>query len=269
MLFWKWGCLVGSENSIFWKLKSVDPKKKPLTTEIVLHFYFPFKMFPENERERERARAREIAISSLRSRRRWSRSPVRNLQSAIPRRRWSRSPVRDLTTPLIAISPSRDRTGSRSRSTARSREDRDLAVDRDLAKITISPSIAISPSQDRTRSRSRSTARTCKDHDLAFARSQSRRRLRSRIAIDGAVVGRCSVSSLMIFSWAVACVFLDLCFPSSFPNTRKYFPENFLKCNQTPWKHFPFPEISIFGKYVFSGKRFTPTKHSLGCIFLK
>ena len=56
--FRKWGCLVGPENSIFQKLKSVDPKKKPLTTEMLLHFYFSFKAFPENERERERARAR-------------------------------------------------------------------------------------------------------------------------------------------------------------------------------------------------------------------
>ena len=61
----------------------------------------------------------------------------------------------------------------------------------------------------------------------------------------------------------MGCVFLDLCFPSSFPNTRKYFPENFLKCNQTAWKHFPFLEISISRKYVFSRKRFTATKHSL------
>ena len=150
------------------------------------------------ERERECARAR-------------SRSPVcdlavvdRDLQSAISSPR-PRSPVRDPAPSLIAISSPRSRD----------------AVDRDLAKIVISPSIAISPSQDRTRSRSRSTARTCKDHDLAFARSRSRRRSRSRIAIDGAVVGRCSVSSLMIFSWVVACVFLDLCFTYSFLNTRK------------------------------------------------
>ena len=49
--------MVGPENSIFRKLKSVDRKKMPLTTEIILHFYFPFKAFPENERERERERA--------------------------------------------------------------------------------------------------------------------------------------------------------------------------------------------------------------------
>ena len=52
--------MVGPENSIFRKLKSVDRKKMPLTTEIILHFYFPFKVFPENERERERARDRDL-----------------------------------------------------------------------------------------------------------------------------------------------------------------------------------------------------------------
>ena len=205
MLFRKWGCLVGPGNSIFRKLKSVDPKKKPLTTEIVLHFYFPFKVFPENERERERARARD-----------------RDLQSAIlpsliaissPR---PRSPVRDPAPSLIAISSPRSRDAV----------DRDLAKDRDrdrrreLAKITI----AISP-----------------------------------------LIGRRTVFSVVVedFFLGYGLCFLDLCFSSSFPNTRKYFSENFLKCNQTPWKHFPFPEISIFRKYVFSGKRFMPTKHSL------
>ena len=69
--------------------------------------------------------------------------------------------------------------------------------------------------------------------------------------------------NLLVLFWICGLCFSDLCFPSSFPNTRKYFPENFLKCNQTPWKHFPFPKISISGKYVFSGKRFTATKHSL------
>ena len=57
--------MVGPENSIFRKLKSVDPKKMPLTTEMLLHFYFPFKAFPENvrERERESARTRGEAIN--------------------------------------------------------------------------------------------------------------------------------------------------------------------------------------------------------------
>ena len=178
----------------------------------------------EREREREREHARAIAISS-------------------PRR--SRSRRQTFQSPLITISPSRDH-----------------AVDRDLAARSRSRShrieIAISPLRDRTGSRSRSRlceitpdrdrrrSRSCEDCDLAFARL--RRRSRSRE--EGAI-------------WVVACVFLDLCFLSSFPNTRKYFPEFFLKCNQTPWKHFPFPEISISGKYIFFGKCFTATKHSL------
>ena len=57
--------MVGPENSIFRKLKSVDPKKIPLTTEIDLHFYFPFKAFPENERERERKSARACKRRSV------------------------------------------------------------------------------------------------------------------------------------------------------------------------------------------------------------
>ena len=49
----------------------------------------------------------------------------------------------------------------------------------------------------------------------------------------------------MIFFWVVVCVFLDLCFPSSFPNTRKYFPENFLKCNQTDGNIFLFQKLAF------------------------
>ena len=154
MLFRKLGCLVGPENSIFRKLKSVDPKKMPLTTEISLHFYFPFKAFPKNERERESARARQ-------------RRSVRRRDRAV---------------------------------------DRDLAVDRDRQRREI----AISPS-----------------------RSQSHR---IEIAIDGAITD--------VFFWGVACVFLNLCFPS-FPNTRKYFQENFLKCNQTQRNIFLFRKLAF------------------------
>ena len=81
----------------------------------------------------------------------------------------------------------------------------------------------------------------------------------------------CFCYSRFVFSWIYGLCYSDLCysafsdlsFPFSFPNIRKYFSKNFLQCNQTPWKHFPFPKISISGKYVFSGKRFTATKHSL------
>ena len=196
------------------------------------------------ERERERARAR-------------SRSPGRDLavvdrdlQSTISSPR-PRSPVRrsravvdrDLATPLIAIS----RSGSRSRSTTQSREDRDLAVDRDLACASSHRiEIAINGANSR-RSRFSRRSRYREEGEIAIAPST---RLTARSS-DGFFL-RCGL-----------CFSLHLCFPSSFPNTRKCFPENFLKCNQTPWKHFPFPEISISGKYVFSGNRFTPTKHSL------
>ena len=127
MLFRKWGCLVGPENSIFRKLKSVDRKKMPLTTEIILHFYFPFKVFPEYERERERetARTRAKGEETFQSVRRSSANS--ELQSAPI----SWAPVWQPRSE-IAIDASRDR-----------------AVDHDLAKIEIAPSIAISPSRDR------------------------------------------------------------------------------------------------------------------------
>ena len=215
MLFQKWGCFVGLENSIFRKMKSVDKKKKPLTTEIILHFYFPFKVFPENERERESAHA--IVISS-------------------PRRSWSRRQT--FQSSLIAISqPDRDC---------------DLTFAR-LHRIEIAVD-AILPSRDRTGLRSLSMLR-----EIAPSIAISRRRWDRDRDLGSRLTARSSDGAI----WVMACVFLDLCFPSSFPNTRKYFSENFLKRNQTPWKHFPFPEISISGKYVFSGKRFTATKHSL------
>ena len=50
--------------------------------------------------------------------------------------------------------------------------------------------------------------------------------------------------------WVVACVWICV-FLSSFPNTRKYFPKIFLKCNQT--------HENIF----LSGNGFTRTKHNL------
>ena len=43
-----------------------------------------------------------------------------------------------------------------------------------------------------------------------------------------------------------------LCFPSSFPNTRKYFPENFLKCNQTHGNIFLFRKLAFPENMYFS-----------------
>ena len=170
MLFRKWGCLVGPENSIFRKLKSVDSKKQPLTTEMLLHFYFPFKAFPENERERESTRAHE----------RGEDPGVIASSSSSPR---SRAPVR-------APAP-----------------------------------------------------------------------IRGVIAIAAR-------SSLMIFFFLgcglcfLICVFL-LLFQT--PNTRKYFPENFLKCNQTHgniflFRKLAFPKICIFRKTFSSNQTQPKTK---------
>ena len=167
MLFRKWGCLVGSENSIFRKLKSVDPKKKPLTTEIILHFYFPFKVFLENFTQRERARAREslhnptIAISptnipvavdrdlAIARSCRWSRSRLREIapdRDRDRRRDLTKRRSRDLVCRRERKIRDRDRRFARSRRRSRSREE---------GEITIAPSIAISPSQDRAVDRNR------------------------------------------------------------------------------------------------------------------
>ena len=178
-----------------------------------------------------------------------------------------RSPVRDPAPSLIAISSPRPRDavdrdlakrieiaidGAISRrSRSRLREiapDRDRDWRRDLAKIAISPSIAIS------------------------------RRRRDR-AIDGAVVGRCSVSSL-IFSCVVACVFPFICvflllfqtpeniFQKIFWNATKhhgniflfrklafpenmYFPENVLRQPNTTFNPFEFlPHFTSFTHHL-------------------
>ena len=95
--------------------------------------------------------------------------------------------------------------------------------------------------------------------DLAKARSRSSRDR----AVDRAVVELETFSSLMIFFfWVVACVFWFV-FSFFFSKHQKIFSGKFFEMQPNTWKYFPFPEISISGKYVFSGKHFTATKHSL------
>ena len=111
---------------------------------------------------------------------------------------------------------------------ARSREDR--REDRDLAPSRSQIAIA------RSRLRSRSTAW---DRAVVRSRSQIDRDLapsRAR-AVDREIAPTRS-RSLMVF-------FLGLCFPFSFPNTRKYFPEIFLKCNQTRKNIFLFRKLTF------------------------
>ena len=101
------------------------------------------------------------------------------------------------------------------------------------------------------------------------ARSRSRSRIaivpRSLIVISDRVVDRdhdavvgletfleLMISGLWLVFSGLWLVFSDLCFPSSFPNTRKFFPENFLKCNQTP------ENIFLFRKLAFSENMYFP-----------
>ena len=123
--------------------------------------------------------------------------------------------------------------------------------------------------------------RKIRDRDRRFARSRRRSRSREEgeIAIApsivisdreraGAVVGLEPFSSLMIFFfWVVACVFLFV-FSFFFSKHQKIFSGKFFEMQPNTWKYFPFPEISISRKYVFSGKHFTATKHSLNFSFI-
>ena len=119
----------------------------------------------------------------------------------------------------------RARTRERRRSSPRSQapapvrrhdrwQDRDRAVDRDLAKK---------------------------------ARSQSRR---DRGRRTGNISG---IDDFFFFS-GLCLVFSDLCIPPSFPNTRKFFPENFLKYNQT------HGNIFLFRKLAFPKNMYFPKK---------
>ena len=158
----------------------------PLTTKIILHFYFPFKIFPENERERERERAR-----------------ARERRSD----QW-----RDLTT-------------------ASSRRIQ-IAIDGGRGRSEIAPSINDDKSSPTARSRSRLLREIAIDG--AISRSVDRDLGSSSLAVDRDFFLGCGL-----------CFFLDLCFPSSFPNTKKYFPENFLKCNQTRGNIFLFRKLAF------------------------
>ena len=91
-----------------------------------------------------------------------------------------------------------------------------------------SPTTAIDASRDRA-----------VDRDLAFARSR-----RIEITIDGAI-SRSWIAIVDDFFLGCGLCFLDLCFTSSFPNTRKYFPENLLKCSQTHENIFLFQKLAF------------------------
>ena len=107
-------------------------------------------------------------------------------------------------------------------------------------ELQLQSEIASSNSSPRSRSRRRSrSSRERRDRDLG---SQSRRDRRTG-----------NISGIDDFFFpGLWLVFSDLCFPSSFPNTRKYFSENFLKCNQT------HGNIFLFRKLAFSKNMYFP-----------
>ena len=99
----------------------------------------------------------------------------------------------------------------------------------------------ISPIHEPERSNPRTATQSeiDQDRDLATARDRAvDRDLRRELAPARS-------RSLMVF-------YLGLCFPFSFPNTRKYFLENFLKCNQTQ------RNIFLFRKLAFSENMYFP-----------
>ena len=122
-------------------------------------------------------------------------------------------------------------------------------INDDKSSPTTAPSIAISPSlrdrdwrRDLAKARSRSSRDCAIDCDLVKkARSRSRYRSRSR---HGGRTGNIFVVDDFFFP-GLWLVFSDLCFPSSFPNNRKYFLENFLKCNQTHGNIFLFRKLAF------------------------
>ena len=60
-------------------------------------------------------------------------------------------------------------------------------------------------------------------------------------------------------------IFLGFVFSFFFCKHQKIFFGKFFEMQPNTEKYFPFLEISISGKYVFSEKHFTATKHSLSC----
>ena len=137
----------------------------------------------------------------------------------------------------------------------RSAIDGAISRHREIAQlIAISPSTEIAINDAISRRIDREIA-PVRSRDASIERSR-RRELAPLIARSRRRDHDLGSRSLMIF-------FLGLFFPSSFPNIRKIFSEKFFEMQPNTWKYFPFPEISISEKYVFSGKRFTTTKHSL------
>ena len=248
ILFWKYGCLVGSENRIFRKLISVDPKKKALTTEMNFRSYFHFKWIPERERERERESEREREKhnqSALFARTKLQSAPFAST-SAIDRDPRSRTRLR----------PDRNRRGAsrdRNRRFARSRHRSPscLRADRDR-RFARSRSMARSSYWSL-----RSTAPSNPVERWAYAKARWRSMARSSYWSL-----RSTAPPNPVERWAsiwVLCLFFWFCLlPCSIFQT----PENiFRKIFWNTTKHIKTFSFSENG--IFSRNAFMRTKHSL------
>ena len=188
------------------------------------------------ERERERAHAREEKKHSNQS------DDRQQTPSSSPRRSWSRRQT--FQSPLIAISRSINReiayVGERGRSEIVIDASQDRAVNHDLTKIAISR---------RRQSRSREEGEIAIAPLIAISDCDRPRGRRT-----GFVVG---------LDLGCGLCFSGFVFSFFFSKHQKIFSGKFFEMQPNTWKHFLFSEISISGKYVFSGKHFTATKHSL------
>ena len=115
----------------------------------------------------------------------------------------------------------------------------------------------LAPDRDRDRRRERKIRDRTVDQ---------RRQIQSDGAISRSVDRDLGSSSLAVdrdFFLGCGLCFSGFVFSFFFSKHQKIFSGKFFEMQPNTWKYFPFPEISISGKYVFSGKRFTATKHSL------
>ena len=146
-----------------------------------------------------------------------------------PSRKIARSErkIRRSRSRLHEITPARDPRG------------RSVEEDREIREEDLS--IAISPSRDRAVNRV--LAKKARSRSTAWSRSRL-------VVVDEFFLGCGLCFSGIVFSFF-------------FSKHQKIFSGKFFEMQPNTWKYFPFPEISISEKYVFSGKHFTTTKHSL------
>ena len=178
--------------------------------EFLPSFSLQFTSGKKRERERERARAR-------------GEDPVRDRELQL------QSDGEIAIAPSIAIWRHRDRAPSIAIS------DRDRAVDRDPRSRSL---------RDRDRDPDRDRA-VDRDEGSRSRRERRDRDLESRSRPGRRTENISGINDFFFLGCGLWLVFSDLCFPSSFPNTRKYFPDNFLKCNQTHGKIFLFRKLAF------------------------